>query len=87
MMSFRFSFIAKTKELALQHIEEMQNQFAYSNVPESVWKFVYNAAMHIRHEGPVSVTAQGHLATVDRNSYGTSTCQIEVKPLGASFIE
>lgn len=87
-MSFHFSFVAKTKERALQHIEESQKPGSgLDNVPEPVWKFLYNAVLHIRHECAVSVTATGHLATVDHNSYETSTCQIEVKPLGASFIE
>jgi hypothetical protein len=87
-MSFYFSFVAKSKERALQHIEDLQNQGAFGDVPEPVWKFVYSAVMHIQHGGLVSVTATGHLATVDRNRYGTSTCQIEVKHLDASsFVE
>ena len=88
-MSFHFSFIAKDRARALAHLADLQQGGAsqYSNVPEQVWGFVDLAINGIRHPGPVSVTAMGHLVTDDAQSYETSTCTIDVKPLGSQFVE
>ena len=84
-MSFHFSFIAKDRARALAHLADLQTNLF--NVPSHVWGFAQDAIQHIRDPGPVSVTATGHLVTADDQSYETSACAIEVKPLGNQFVE
>ena len=86
-MSFHFSFIAKNRARALEHLADLQTGGGFSNVPNDVWGLVHQAVEHIRQPGPVSVVAIGHLVTSDVQSYEVSTCTIDVKPLGTQFIE
>jgi hypothetical protein len=85
-MSFFVSFIGKDKERASAHLQDLAGSRHYVSVPSHIWGFLGDAIAGIRQEGPISVTAQGHIVG-DANSYEVSTCTIEVKPLGTQFIE
>jgi hypothetical protein len=82
-MSYSFSFIARTKERAIELVEV---QGKYPNVDRCVVDIVVSAIRALPEEGDgssdkmISVSASGHHA-IKGGSHPVTTHQIEVKPV------
>lgn len=88
-MSFAVAFIAKSRTGALGHVAQLREErrLVVHGVPDTVLNFVADALTNMRHEGPVAVQATGHLCTPDGRSYEVSNLQLEIKPLGAEYVD
>lgn len=80
-MSFQFTFIAKNKAAAIDHLDTLLREHRIADVPDEIRSYIAQGLASMRHEGHVMVSATGHLCTDDPNSSEITSAHIAIRPL------
>ncbi len=80
-MGFQFTFIAKNKAAAIDHLDTLLRERKIDDVPDEIRSYIAQGLASMRHEGHVMVSAAGHLCTDDPNSSDITSAHIAIRPL------